>query len=146
MAEGLDLSGEVDLKLEGQAFVLRPSYQAIVAMEKKTGKSLIELATLAEQCALNQEQQAIVTTELIRAWGRSLQVDEYASASERIVATSARGANVDSIGEMLYSVGPLAVQPRIAMVLGLAATGGCLPSGEVKTAGTMTTTETPAVD
>ncbi|HEX7742279.1 MAG TPA: GTA-gp10 family protein, partial [Sphingobium sp.] len=129
MTDAIDIRGEVDLVLEGQAYVLRPSYQAIVAMEKKTGKPLVELAALAEQCVLAQDVQAIVTTELIRAWGRSLQVDEYATAAERVLATSARGANPDTIGEMLYAVGPLAVQPRLAMVLGLAATGGCLPSG-----------------
>ena len=61
--------GEIDLVLDGQRFVLRPSYVAMVAMEKKCGRPLIELATLAEQGLLTQEAQAIVVTELIRAWG-----------------------------------------------------------------------------
>ena len=140
-----DVRGEVDLVLEGQRFVLRPSYTAIVAMEKKTGAPLLQLAQLAEEGCLNQEQQAIVVTELVRAWGRSLVDDEYASAADRAIASSARGANVDTIGELLYPVGLMSVQPRIAIVLGLALTGGCLPSGEMKTAGT-TTPGTHAVE
>jgi hypothetical protein len=147
MTDANEFRGEVDLVLEGQRFVLRPSYTAIVAMEKKTGKSLVELATSAEQCALSQDTQAIVVTELVRAWGRELADNEYATAAEKAVFTAARGANPDSIGELLYPVGVLAVQPRISVVLGLALSGGCLPSGEMKTTGTQTTTpEIPVVD
>ena len=140
-----ELRGEVDLVLDGQRFVLRPSYTAIVAMEKKTGAPLIQLAQLAEQGALPQESQAIVVTELVRAWGRELVTDEYASAADKAIATSARGANADTIAELLYPVGVMAVQPRLAIVLGFALTGGCLPSGELKTAGTKIP-EIPAVD
>lgn len=142
MADANELRGEVDLVLDGQRFVLRPSYTAIVAMEKKTGLALIQLAQLAEEGALNQEAQAIVVTELVRAWGREAVLDEYTTASERAIVTSARGANQDTIGELLYPVGVMAVQPRIAIVLGLALTGGCLPSGELKATGT-TTPEIP---
>lgn len=139
-----EIRGEVDLVLDGQRFVLRPSYTAIAAMEKKTGAPLMQLAQLAEQACLGQEQQAIVVTELVRAWGRSIVIDEYASASDRAIATSAKAANVDTIGELLYPVGVMAVQPRVAIVLGLALTGGCLPSGELKPAGMTTTPEIPA--
>lgn len=137
--------GEVDLVLEGQRFVLRPSYTAIVAMEKKTGLPLIQLAQLAEQGCLSQDAQGIVVTELVRAWGRALIVDEYATAADKAIATSAKGANADTIAELLYPVGVMAVQPRVAIVLGLALTGGCLPSGELKATGT-TTTEIPVAD
>jgi len=139
------LRGEVDLVLEGQSFVLRPSYTAIIAMEQKTGLPLINLAQLAEQGALTQEAQAIVVTELVRAWGREAVLDEYAPASEKAALASAKHANVDSIGLLLFDVGVLAVQPRIQIVLGLALTGGCLPSGEPKATG-MTTTEIPVAD
>lgn len=139
-----EIRGEVDLVLEGQRFVLRPSYTAIVAMEKKTGAPLMQLAQLAEAGALSQEAQAIVVTELVRAWGRELVDGEYASAAEKAIASSARGANADTIGELLYPVGVMAVQPRLAIVLGLALTGGCLPSGETKAAET-TIPEIPAV-
>jgi len=141
-----DLRGEVDLVLEGQRFVLRPSYTAIKAMERKTGLPLQELAIRAEQCLLNQEHQAIAVTELVRAWGRELAADEYASAADRALVTSAKGANPDSIGELLYPVGVMAVQPRVAIVLGWALTGGCLPSGERKATGAMTTPEIPVAE
>lgn len=137
-----ELRGEIDLVLDGQRFVLRPSYTAVVAMEKKAGKSLMELATLAEQGLMPQETQATVVTELMRAWGRGLALDEYATAEDKAIATAAKGANPDSIGELLYPVGVMAVQPRVAIVLGMALTGGCLPSGEAKPTGT-TTSETP---
>ncbi|MDF0489209.1 hypothetical protein PX554_13795 [Sphingomonas sp. H39-1-10] len=145
MDEANAVRGEVDLVLEGQRFVLRPSYTAIVAMEKKTGLPLIQLAQLAEQCCLSQDAQAIVVTELVRAWGRALIIDEYATGADKAIATSAKGANADTIAELLYPVGVMAVQPRLAIVLGLALTGGCLPSGELKATGMMTT-EIPVAD
>lgn len=142
MTEGAnDLRGEVDIVLDGQQFVLRPSYTAIIAMEKKTGRSLLDLATLSEQVLLPQEAQAIVVTELVRAWGRGIVLNEYSSAEEKASATAAKGANADSMGELLYSVGAMAVQPRVAIVLGMALTGGCLPSGEAKP----TETKTPEI-
>ena len=137
-----EVRGEVDLVLDGQRFVLRPSYTAIIAMEKKTGRPLLELASLTEQGCLSQEAQAIVVTELIRAWGRSFVLDEYASAADKAIATAAKGSNAETIGELLYPVGAMAVQPRVAVVLGMALTGGCLPSGEVKPTAT-TTPEIP---
>ena len=133
-----ELRGEADIMLGGQRFVLRPSYMAIVVIEKKTGKPLMELAASAEQSLLTQEAQAIVVTELVRAWGREIVLDEYSSAEEKSIATTAKGANAESIGELLYSIGALAVQPRLAVVLGAAVTGGCLPSGELKPTETMT--------
>lgn len=143
--EANDLRGEVDIELDGQRYVLRPSYTAIKAMEKKTGQPMLQLATLAEQGALDQETQAIVVTELVRAWGRGLHLDEYATAEDKAIATSAKGVNAHAMGELLYSVGVMLVQPRIAIVLGLAVTGGCLPSGELKPTGT-TTPEIPVGD
>lgn len=137
-----DLRGEVDLVLDGQRFVLRPSYTAVKAMERKSGKPLFELAQLAELGMLTQEVQAIVVTELVRAWGRGIVLDEYATAEDRASATAAKGANADSMGELLYGVGAMSVQPRVAVVLGMALTGGCLPSGEAKPTET-TTPEIP---
>lgn len=131
-AEANDLRGEVDLVLDGRSFVLRPSYTAIVAAERKTKRPLAELVTLAEACALTQADQAIVTTELIRAWGREIEEDEYASEAQKRMVTAAKRADADAIGEMLYSAGVMAVQPRLHLVLGMALTGGCLPSGELK--------------
>ena len=50
-----------------------------------------------------------------------------------------------TIGELLYPVGVMEVQPRLQIVLGLALTGGCLPSGEMKPTAT-TTPEIPVGD
>jgi hypothetical protein len=138
-----EVRGEVDIELDGQRYVLRPSHTAIKAMERKTAMPLVQLAALAEQCLLSQEAQEIVVTELVRAWGRELAVDEYATAAQKSVATSARAASPEAIGELLFSVGVIPVQARVAIVLKLAAAGGCLPSGEVKATEEETVTMTP---
>ena len=40
--------GEVDLDLGGVTFTLRPSYDAVVACEDATGRSLTEMALAAD--------------------------------------------------------------------------------------------------
>jgi len=60
------------------------------------------------------------------------------TAEQKMMITAARSANADVIGELLYPVGVMEVQPRLHIVLGLALTGGCLPSGELKPTATTT--------
>lgn len=141
-----ELRGEVDIELDGQRFVLRPSWQAVRKIEGLLGRALIPLAMQAEQSALNQDELAIIVAELVRAWGQSLQVDDATPLIDKANASAARGVNAERIGELLYSVGAMNVMPRVSLVLGLAASGGCLPSGELKTAETMTIPETSAVE
>lgn len=141
-----ELRGEVDIELDGQRFVLRPSWQAVRKIESMLGRALIPLAMQAEQSALNQDELAIIVAEMVRAWGQSLQVDDATPLIDRANASAARGVNAERIGELLYSVGVMNVMPRVSLVLGLAVSGGCLPSGELKTVGTTMIPETPAVE
>tara|TARA_R110000787_G_scaffold208846_8_gene318909 strand:- start:3772 stop:4197 length:426 start_codon:yes stop_codon:yes gene_type:complete len=130
-----ELRGEVDLYLEGERFVLRPSYTAIQNIERLTGKTMVQLAVAADENALSQDDCAAVVGEMIRAWG--VAVDHPV----------AKMVNDRRIGELLFEHGLMAVMPRITLVLTMAATGGCLASGEVKTAGTIpATSDIPAVD
>ena len=140
-----EVRGEVDIELDGQSFVLRPSYGAIVSIEKQTGKPLIELASLADVSALPLNDLAICVTEMVRAWGRQAVVDDLTPAAERGAISAASGASKEAIGELIYSAGVMFAYPRVAIALARAASGGCLPSGEPKAAG-MTTDETPAAD
>ncbi|MCH4894008.1 hypothetical protein GO308_12870 [Sphingomonas sp. SFZ2018-12] len=128
-----EIRGEVEVTLDGQSFVLRPSWEAILAIEKQTGRSVAQLAFAAEAHELTIETLAIIVTECIRAWGKSI---------ERI---SVQGVQPDRIGELIFSEGLLKVIPRVAIVLLRAVTGGVLPSGEPKATGT-TTPATPVAE
>jgi hypothetical protein len=115
-----ELRGEVDIELDGQKFVLRPSYAAILEVEQKTGKSLIKLATMAGDGDLSLTDTAIVVTAFIQAWGKA--VDN----------SQAEGANASRIGELIQEYGLMQVQLRLTFALSLAATGGCKADGTRK--------------
>lgn len=135
MTTANEIRGEVDLELEGERFVLRPSFAAIVEAEKATGKGLIKLAEQAAAGELTLTECAAITTHFIRAWGE---------ASNNV---SAAHANQGRIGELIMGFGLAAVQFRLQLALMLAATGGCKADGTLKgeamTAGTETSA-TPA--
>lgn len=130
-----ELRGEIDVDLGGQIFPLRPSHQAIIGLEKQIGKGLLVLAAAADDQTMTEGECAIVVANLIRAWGQATgDVHMRAVKDERI-------------GELIHERGLLMVMPRVALVLALAATGGCLASGELKATtetGTMIP-ETPGV-
>ena len=109
--------GEVSIVLGGMEMILRPSHDAIRRMEKGTGKSVVVLAMAADESTMLSDEAAIVTTALIRAGGTS---------------TSAKSANADKVGRLIYEEGLMTVMPRLSMVLGLAATGGCTADGRFK--------------
>ncbi len=122
--------GEVEIVLEGTTFGLRPTYEAIVAIEKATDRTLVDLARDANVTHLPLAVCAIIVTELIRAWGK---------AKGDVMA---QGVQVERIGHLLMDEGMPTVQVRLALVLVLAATGGYTPSGEMKAVAT-TTPEVP---
>lgn len=125
-----ELRGEVDLELEGERFVLRPSYTAIVAAEKATGRGLVKLAEDAGEGALTLTECAAITALFIRAWG------------EATGNTTAAHVNEGRVGELIMDFGLAQVQLRLQIALTLAATGGCRADGtlkgEAKAAGTET--------
>lgn len=133
MIEANEVRGEIDIQLDGQSFVLRPSYGAVIAFEKACGAGLIQLAMSAEASSLTLDQAAAIATECIKAQG------------EETEDASLRNVNRRKVGELIHGVGLMAVMPRLSMLLGLAATGGCNPDGSLKGEATTAgmTTETP---
>lgn len=115
-----EIRGEVDLELEGERFVLRPSYTALIEMEKATGHGLMALAGMAADGELTLTQAAKIVTLMIRAWGKATQNSRVQAVSE------------ERIGELLFEYGLMRVNLRLFKVLGLAATGGCRSDGTPK--------------
>jgi hypothetical protein len=113
--------GEHLLSLQGREYRLRPSHSAIVAIEEKTGKSVLGLVRLGNTGDLPLKQIAIVAAELIRAGA-----DEGDSFT--------RSVNADRIGELIFEHGLPTVTSRLTLCLLDAATGGRTAEGEAKAA------------
>lgn len=132
------IRGEVSVQMEGEDYVLRPTYDAITAVEEQTGRSIQQLALAADEGSLPLRHAAIVVTEFVKAWGRENDKPYFAQFTVRRIA------------ELLFAEGLLKVNPRVALALWQALTGGHVP-GEANAAGTTTTTTTttdgtPAAD
>lgn len=118
--------GEISLELEGVAYVLRPSYEAIQAFEAQSGKSLLDLAQAAADGRLTLSEIASIACECIRAWGRS-------KADEMVARV-----NANAIGNLIYESpgGIMLVTQRLAVMLIMASSGGYTATGEVKATAT----------
>lgn len=66
-AAAVGAQGEIVLRLKGVAYVLRPSFAAIGAIETETGRTLFDLAAAAERCQLTLVQAGVVAAHCIRA-------------------------------------------------------------------------------
>ena len=111
--------GEHELELGGTTYLLRPSHQAIRAIERKTERSTMDLFRLGNTGSLSFDQLAIIATELIRAGGE----DEMT-----------RAVNAERIGELIYEAGSHRAMARLTLCLIDAASGGRTASGEAKAA------------
>lgn len=86
----IEARGEISISLDGVAHVLRPSFEAIGAIETATGKTLFELAQAAETGKITLAQAGAVVAHCMRAHARSeegnpLHTDvQPASIAERI--------------------------------------------------------------
>lgn len=119
--------GEIEVDLEGVAHVLRPTYEALAAIESGTGKGLIALGIAAEAGELSLRDAALIVTECVKAHGKA--------TGDRTTA----GYNVRRVGECIMATGLLLVIKRIEILLMLAVTGGYDASGNrqaLPTAGT----------
>lgn len=124
MSEANETRGEIALDLDGTEYVLRPSYEAIQAIEKKLGRGLLALARTAADGDLTLNETATVAAECIKAHGRAI--------DDRMLAAS----TPERIAEMIYETpnGQAGVMGRLAVMLGLAVTGGYDKAGELKPA------------
>lgn len=119
--------GEAAIELEGVSYKLRPSYEAIVEIEKQIGMTISGAALAASNLGLPLTAVAVVTAELIKAGGRA--DDDKAAAH----------VNARRIGELIFEAGLLSASLIVATVLTGAATGGYTPAGEARATGTTTT-------
>lgn len=128
--------GEFEIELGGATYGMRPSFEAISAFEKATGRSLLQLASDAERQALSIEACAAIVTECVKAWG----------ASEKHPSAGAFSAK--KIGPLLMG-GPggiLFIQGRLQLMLFMAATGGVDAKGGVKAQATAPSAEVMTAD
>lgn len=132
VAAVLDTQGQIAVPLDGQDFVLRPSYEAIRNIERQLARSLFDLAMAASQGGLAIDDQAIIVNEMMRAHGKTISDDDP-------LATTYRSSNTTRIADLIYEAGAPRVSARLVVLLTGALNGGYAASGEAK-AGTAATT------
>jgi hypothetical protein len=112
------LRGEVSVVLNGQPFVMLPSFEAIVQIEEQLG-SAMALARKAARTPdmLTLQELAVIITEGIRAHGRD---------------TGSTNAHVglQKIKKMIFEAGQPSVLNAVAIFLVAAVTGGSVPKAE----------------
>ena len=126
--------GEASLTLAGTVMGLRPSFEALDAIEKALGRGLVDLATAAIHKQLRMSETGQIACELIRAFGRDA---DDAGASK---STAPRVTELIMASEG----GLLAAMQTIGGVLAIAVNGGYDTQGNLKPpTTTMTTDEAP---
>ncbi|OWK27580.1 hypothetical protein [Sphingomonas dokdonensis] len=109
--------GEHTLVLASTSYRLRPSHQAMRAIEAKTERSSLELVRMGNVGALGLDQLGTIAAELIRA-----------GAEDDLT----RAVDAERIGELIYEQGVAGVTFRLTAVLADAVSGGRKASGEAK--------------
>jgi hypothetical protein len=125
--------GEHELTLGKKTFLLRPSFTAITAIERKTERSTIELVRLGNAGALPIAVAGVVAAELIRA-----------GADEKDSFT--RNVSAEKIAELIFEQGVGGAIARLTLCLIDAATGGRDAQGEAKAVAPTTTDEDATAD
>ncbi|MBB4618676.1 hypothetical protein [Sphingomonas abaci] len=126
--------GEASLTLAGTVMGLRPSFEALDAIEKALGRGLVDLAGAAIRKELRMSETGQIACELIRAFGRDA---DDAGASK---STAPRVTELIMASEG----GLLAAMQTISGVLAIAVNGGYDTQGNLKPpTTTMTTDEAP---
>lgn len=125
MSEANAERGEVMVELDGVDHVLRPSFEAQVAIERQCGRSIELLAQAAGEGSMSIEEAAIVVTECVKAYGKATG------------EASLTGYTATRVGECIIETGKLGIVKRLELLLYLAANGGYRASGEVRTLPTM---------
>ncbi len=121
--------GEVSITLDA-TYTMRPSYEAIEAIEAQTGRGIVALVNMAAQGEMSLRNAAIIVTECIKAWGK--QCIEAGDASPE--ARSAAGAKPERVSKLIHEHGIVQATQRCSIVLMGAASGGVTATGEWKPA------------
>lgn len=110
-----EVMGEDELRLGKRTYVLRPSYDAVKAIETRTGATLLQLYNDGNRGAIPLERLGVIAAELINAHPEQL-----------------KGGRVDAdrIAQLIYRQGLPGVTARLTLLMLDAATGGRDLSGE----------------
>lgn len=119
----LDSRGQLALELGGRKYVLRPSFEANLAIERKL-RPLPALALSAEHNSLTLDEMGVIVAEWMRAFGKANPEDE--------LATDYKGAKAERCAELIFESGSMGVCMKLYLVLLGAVTGGYDASGEAK--------------
>ena len=122
----LDVRGQITAPLGGENYVLRPSEEAILAIEDETGLSLFDLAGQAANGRMSLRHMGIVVAAMMRAHGKANPEDP--------LITTYMAANPDKIRGLILEAGTPRIMARITVILAGAIGGGYTASGEVKAA------------
>jgi hypothetical protein len=123
--------GEHELELGHKVYRLRPSYEAIEAIERKSDKALIDIVRVGNSGAMPFKLLGVVAAELIRA-----------GADEDDKLT--RNVSPEKIAPLIFEAGVAPAIARITLCLLDAATGGRKASGEAQAVAQDLETEDPA--
>lgn len=113
--------GEHELVLAGVTYRMRPSHSAMVAIERKTGQSIMDLLRAGNTGSLSLDHLGTISGELIRAG---------AGDGDTLTAQ----VDDDRIGELIFEEGVHRTMARVTLCLIDAASGGRKASGEAKAA------------
>lgn len=111
--------GEHELELGGKTYLLRPSYTAIDAIERKTEKAVVDLIRLGNGGSMPLAIAGVVAAELIKA-----------GAGEKDTLT--RNVSAERIAQLIFEHGIGSVIARLTLCLIDVATGGRDAQGEAK--------------
>jgi hypothetical protein len=109
--------GESELILEGATYRLRPSYAAIVAIEKATDMKLIALVNEGNRGNISLDNLGIIARELIRAGAED---------------DATRHVGAERLSELIYEAGVISATMALTACLVEAVTGGRTAEGERK--------------
>ena len=123
--------GEHELVLAGVTYLLRPSFAANVAIERKTDKSLLGLVQLGNAGNLTLTQIGVIASEWIKA-----------GAADDLT----RRVSADRIAELAYEEGLPTVTSRLTLCLIDAVTGGRDAEGNAKAVAAADATPTATAD
>jgi hypothetical protein len=130
----LDDQGQITVPLDGQDYVLRPSFNAIRAIERygrPSGRALAQFADEASRYALSIDDMGFIVSEFMRAHG--------VACPEDPLATDYKNAKPDRCAELIYETGVPRIAIRLYAILAGAIAGGYTPSGERRALPEMTT-------
>ncbi len=111
--------GEHTLTLAGTTYVMRPTYDAIVAIEDALDLTALELARAGAEGRLGCNVLGVIVAELVRAG---------AAPDDRLTAN----VTADALARLIYEEGRAKVGTVITVVLSGAVMGGHKATGEPK--------------